>query len=125
MILMWKFLIRSFYAIEDDECPKPFEPETIWVRALDRFMELATAVEFSVKRYHAQYKAVKGEPPPCPKAPDRNIAPFGSYEEKGILVLSDKLKDELITVGLHKYTSNRKSVNEYILDRVTTATPDQ
>jgi hypothetical protein len=112
MLIIWKLLIRSFYAILDEDNPQPFEPETIWKQALARFMELALATEYNVRRYHLQFEAAKGEPPPCPKAPNRNIAPFGRYGRNGRLILADALKKELEEMGLHKYTIGRLSESE-------------
>jgi hypothetical protein len=113
MLIIWKLLIRSFYAIMDEDNPQPFEPDTIWKWALARFMELASATEYNVKRYHLQYESTKGEPLPCPKAPNRNIAPLGRYGRNGALVLADELKIELEEQGLQRYTTGRLSESEF------------
>jgi hypothetical protein len=106
-------LIRSFYAIMDEDNPQLFEPETIWKWALARFMELplAKAKEYSVRSYHLQFEAAKSEPPPCPKAPNRNIAPPGRYGRNGRLKIADALKKEL-EEGLQRYSIGRLSESE-------------
>jgi hypothetical protein len=75
-------------------------------------MELASATEYNVKRCHLKYEATKGEPPPYPNAPNRNIAPLGRYGRNGALVLADALKIELEEQGLQKYTTGRPSESE-------------
>jgi hypothetical protein len=105
-------LIRSFYAIMDEDNPQPFEPETIWRWALARFLELASATEYSIRRYHLLFEAAKGESPPCPKAPNRNVAPLGRYGRNGRLITVDALKKELEELGLQRYTIGRLSESE-------------
>jgi hypothetical protein len=112
MLIIRKLLIRSFYAVMDEDNPQPLEPETIWKWALARFMELASATEYSVRRYHLQFEAAKGEPPPCLKAPNRNIAPLGRYGGNGRLIIADALKKELEELGLQRYTIGRLSESE-------------
>jgi hypothetical protein len=105
MIILWKNILISFFKVDIENTPFPFDPDTVWHYTLKRFADLALAQAHEARTLQLQAIS-RGEDPPSLSQFEARLAPLATLGEKAELVFSGPLYDYLVKFNLERYTIN-------------------